>query len=55
LQKLKDETDFEFRRAKHQWWMGMRPMLAILARHDSTYTMQKPSLGNLEGNQVSAL
>jgi len=47
FQDLKGETDFELRRPKSQWWMGMRPMLAILARHDSTYNVQKSSVVNL--------
>jgi hypothetical protein len=51
-QKLKDETDFEFRRSKVQWWMDMRPMMKILARHDSTYNMPKPDLVNLDEYQT---
>jgi 6-phosphofructokinase 1 len=38
---LVEDTDFVFRRSKKQWWMQMRPMMKILARHDSTYPKEK--------------
>ncbi|XP_072038033.1 ATP-dependent 6-phosphofructokinase-like isoform X3 [Amphiura filiformis] len=34
---LKVKTDFEHRIPKHQWWMKLRPLLRILAKHRSTY------------------
>ncbi|KAG8230791.1 hypothetical protein J437_LFUL011355, partial [Ladona fulva] len=37
LVELKDDTDFEHRIPKHQWWLKLRPLLRILAKHDSTY------------------
>ncbi|XP_053723444.1 phosphofructokinase, muscle b isoform X1 [Synchiropus splendidus] len=33
LAELKDETDFEHRIPKTQWWMTMRPILKILAKY----------------------
>ncbi|KAJ8980028.1 hypothetical protein NQ317_019716, partial [Molorchus minor] len=35
--KLKKETNFEQRIPKTQWWLELRSLLNILAKHDSTY------------------
>uniref|UniRef100_A0A646QIL3 ATP-dependent 6-phosphofructokinase n=1 Tax=Hemiscolopendra marginata TaxID=943146 RepID=A0A646QIL3_9MYRI len=35
--KLKNEADFEHRIPKDQWWLKLRPLLRILAKHASTY------------------
>ncbi|KAJ8688263.1 hypothetical protein QAD02_024058 [Eretmocerus hayati] len=35
--KLMDGTDFEHRIPTYQWWMKLRPLLKVLAKHDSTY------------------
>uniref|UniRef100_A0A240PMF4 ATP-dependent 6-phosphofructokinase n=1 Tax=Anopheles atroparvus TaxID=41427 RepID=A0A240PMF4_ANOAO len=37
LKELIGETNFEQRIPKHQWWLKLRPLLRILAKHDSTY------------------
>ncbi|XP_034836312.1 ATP-dependent 6-phosphofructokinase isoform X3 [Maniola hyperantus] len=37
LEELKAQTNFAQRIAKQQWWMKLRPLLRILAKHDSTY------------------
>lgn len=37
VQELKSETDFKHRLPKSQWWLKMRPLLRILAKHDSDY------------------
>ena len=37
VQDLKSQTDFKHRLPKAQWWLKMRPLLRILAKHDSTY------------------
>ncbi|CAH0724876.1 unnamed protein product, partial [Brenthis ino] len=37
LEELKSQTNFAQRTAKQQWWMKLRPLLRILAKHDSTY------------------
>ncbi|XP_053171677.1 phosphofructokinase, muscle b [Scomber japonicus] len=34
LESLKEETDFEHRIAKVQWWLRLRPILKILAKYD---------------------
>jgi len=33
LQELIPETDFEHRIPKHQWWMSLRPLVSVLAKH----------------------
>ncbi|XP_036616326.1 ATP-dependent 6-phosphofructokinase, muscle type [Trichosurus vulpecula] len=35
LPDLKEETDFEHRIPKEQWWMRIRPLLKILAKYDT--------------------
>ncbi|XP_044256386.1 ATP-dependent 6-phosphofructokinase isoform X4 [Tribolium madens] len=35
--ELKEQTNFELRVPKEQWWLKLRPLLRILAKHDSTY------------------
>ncbi|XP_032451843.1 ATP-dependent 6-phosphofructokinase isoform X4 [Nasonia vitripennis] len=35
--KLIDTTDFEHRIPTYQWWMKLRPLLKVLAKHESTY------------------
>ncbi|XP_052758115.1 ATP-dependent 6-phosphofructokinase isoform X1 [Galleria mellonella] len=37
LEELKAQTNFSQRIAKQQWWMKLRPLLRILAKHDSIY------------------
>ncbi|XP_045448341.1 ATP-dependent 6-phosphofructokinase [Melitaea cinxia] len=37
LEELKSQTNFAQRIPKQQWWMKLRPLLRILAKHDSTY------------------
>ena len=36
IEDLKLETDFQYRRWKHQWWMQIRSIMKILAMHAST-------------------
>ncbi|XP_064215786.1 ATP-dependent 6-phosphofructokinase isoform X2 [Tribolium castaneum] len=35
--ELKEQTNFDLRMPKEQWWLKLRPLLRILAKHDSTY------------------
>jgi len=37
LKELIGETNFDQRIPKHQWWLKLRPLLRILAKHDSAY------------------
>ncbi|XP_031355986.1 ATP-dependent 6-phosphofructokinase isoform X1 [Photinus pyralis] len=37
LTELVPQTNFEHRIPKEQWWLKLRPLLRILAKHDSTY------------------
>jgi len=34
---LRQETDFDHRIPKDQWWLKLRPLLRILAKHQSSY------------------
>ncbi|XP_013772236.1 ATP-dependent 6-phosphofructokinase-like isoform X2 [Limulus polyphemus] len=40
VQKLKDIADFKHRIPTHQWWLKLRPLLRILAKHESTYEVE---------------
>ncbi|XP_044734750.1 ATP-dependent 6-phosphofructokinase [Chrysoperla carnea] len=37
LENLRNETNFVNRTAKHAWWLRLRPLLRILAKHVSAY------------------
>lgn len=37
---LKNETDYKHRLPQQQWWLKLRPLLRILAKHDSTYELE---------------
>lgn len=37
VQILKNESDFKYRIPNHVWWLKLRPLLRILAKHESTY------------------
>ncbi|XP_043200875.1 ATP-dependent 6-phosphofructokinase-like isoform X5 [Amphibalanus amphitrite] len=37
VHSLKPETDWEHRIQKQQWWMKLRPLMRILAKHTATY------------------
>lgn len=37
LVQLKQETDFKHRIPKDQWWLKLRSLLRVLAKHDSSY------------------
>ncbi|XP_034938454.1 ATP-dependent 6-phosphofructokinase isoform X2 [Chelonus insularis] len=40
LAELVDHTDFEHRIPTYQWWMKLRPLLKVLAKHESTYEQE---------------
>ncbi|VBB29938.1 unnamed protein product [Acanthocheilonema viteae] len=52
VEDLSLETDFEHRVPKHQWWMKMRPLLRILAKHDSTYRTEAMVVPEVEGEST---
>ncbi|XP_014473680.1 PREDICTED: ATP-dependent 6-phosphofructokinase isoform X3 [Dinoponera quadriceps] len=35
--ELREVTDFDHRIPTYQWWMKLRPLLKVLAKHESTY------------------
>ncbi|XP_054622514.1 ATP-dependent 6-phosphofructokinase, platelet type-like isoform X2 [Dunckerocampus dactyliophorus] len=37
VSKLRDETDFEHRIPKEQWWLKLRPLMKILAKYKTSY------------------
>ncbi|XP_026565774.1 ATP-dependent 6-phosphofructokinase, platelet type isoform X2 [Pseudonaja textilis] len=43
---LQDETDFEHRIPKEQWWLKMRPLMKILAKYKASYDISES--GQLE-------
>lgn len=40
LQSLEPHTNFKTRMAKEQWYMKLRPLMRILAKHASSYKRQ---------------
>ncbi len=47
---LAAQTDFEHRLPLNQWWLKLRPLLRILAKHESTYETEAVSevVGDLD-------
>jgi len=37
VSQLREKADFKHRLPKEQWWLKIRPLLRILAKHDSIY------------------
>ena len=46
--ELKSKTDWDHRIAKTQWWMCMRPLLRILAKHEAAYQEQGINVKEVE-------
>jgi 6-phosphofructokinase 1 len=44
VEKLALNTDFVHRLAKHQWWLKVRPLLRILAKHRASYVQAAKEL-----------
>ena len=40
VSELVEITDFNLRVPKEQWWMRLRPLMKILAKHLDTYTVE---------------
>lgn len=40
MEELKEWADFEHRIPKENWWLKLRPLLRILAKHDSVYEVE---------------
>jgi len=45
IQELKLYTDFTHRIPREQWWLKLRPLLRILAKHESTYVEEGMTMG----------
>jgi 6-phosphofructokinase 1 len=48
IQELKLYTDFEHRIPVDQWWLQLRSLLKILAKHESTYVEEAMAVGDEE-------
>lgn len=49
VEDLSKETDFEHRLPLDQWWLKLRPLLRILAQHNSTYYTEAMSVPEVAG------
>ena len=49
LEDLKKETDFTYRRWNQIWWKQIRPIVRILAQHDSKYISESKKINVSEG------
>ncbi|KRZ87308.1 6-phosphofructokinase [Trichinella sp. T8] len=53
IQEIKEKSDFVHRLPTEQWWLKLRPLLRILAKHDSIYEVSAFDSDNmifLDGN-----
>ncbi|KAH7723923.1 6-phosphofructokinaseliver type-like protein [Aphelenchoides avenae] len=49
VEELAKQTDFEHRLPVDQWWLKIRPLLRILAKHQSTYYTDAVDVPQCEG------
>ncbi|KAI6243825.1 ATP-dependent 6-phosphofructokinase [Aphelenchoides fujianensis] len=49
-EELCKETDFEHRLPSDQWWMKLRPLLRILAKHNTIYSTEAVDVEEIEGD-----
>ncbi|KAF4514246.1 UNVERIFIED_CONTAM: hypothetical protein B566_EDAN019536 [Ephemera danica] len=54
LMDLNKDTDFDHRIPKKQWWLKLRPLLRILAKHDSAYEEEGMYMTIEEGGGTDA-
>ena len=45
FQELVQNTDFEHRIPKQQWWMSLRPLISVLAKHKEHIFLGEQHLG----------
>ncbi|KAH8858100.1 ATP-dependent 6-phosphofructokinase [Schistosoma japonicum] len=43
--ELKEHTDFKHRLPKEEWWLSLRPLMRIMAKHDSLYESESIMAG----------
>ncbi|KAI6191356.1 ATP-dependent 6-phosphofructokinase [Aphelenchoides bicaudatus] len=49
-EELCKETDFEHRLPRDQWWIKLRSLLRILAKHNAIYNAQSINVAEVEGD-----
>nr|CAH8861308.1 unnamed protein product [Trichobilharzia regenti] len=45
IMELKDHTDFKHRLPREEWWLSLRPLMRIMAKHDSLYESESIMAG----------
>lgn len=55
IQELKLYTDFKHRIPVQQWWLKLRPLLRILAKHESTYVEEGITMGTGDITSIEAI
>ncbi|XP_074657068.1 ATP-dependent 6-phosphofructokinase-like isoform X2 [Tubulanus polymorphus] len=48
LQELKQQTDFQHRLPLEEWWLKLRPLMRILAKHESIYEIEGIQVSNVD-------
>ncbi|GAA28132.2 6-phosphofructokinase [Clonorchis sinensis] len=43
--QLRDHTDFKHRLPREEWWLNLRPLMRIMAKHDSLYESESIMAG----------
>jgi len=51
---LKEESDWEHRIPKTQWWMKLRPLMRILAKHTATYEEENVVLDDIDKHESTS-
>lgn len=52
IEELAKVTDFEHRLPTEQWWLRLRPLLRIMAKHDSYYEKEAYAVADIENEFI---
>ena len=52
VEDLKAETDFQHRRWKRHWWVQIRSIMKILAKHESSYMIESETVTLEEDDKI---
>ena len=55
LEELAEQTDFDHRLPRTQWWLKIRPLLRLLAKHQASYVPSSEASGLHEESSSSTL
>merc|ERR1719187_2365416 len=55
VEQLKDQADFKHRLPRSAWWLRLRPLMRVLAQHDTVYESASVMCGASEVDETDTL